>query len=64
MVSVLTKLIGDTNGKALKKIRPIVAKINGLEANVQQLTDTQLREKTDEFRARLAGKETLDALLP
>ena len=64
MVSVLHKLIGDTNEKALKKIRPIVDEINDLEADVQELTDTQLREKTDEFRARLAGKETLDDLLP
>jgi preprotein translocase subunit SecA len=64
MVSMLTKILGDNGEKAVKKIRPISDKINALEASVQKLSDVQLRSKTDEFRERLAGRETIDDLLP
>ena len=64
MVSVLGKLLGDANEKAVKKILPTVAKINDLEADFQKLTDDQLRAKTEEFKARLGQGESLDRLLP
>ena len=64
MVSVLSKFIGDGNDKAVKKFRPIAGKVNGLEESVQKLSDSQLRDKTEEFKTRLSGRETLDDLLP
>ena len=64
MVSVLGKLLGDTNEKAVKKLLPICDKVNELEAGTQKLSDAQLQGKTDEFKGRLDGKESLDDLLP
>ena len=64
MVTVLQKLLGDPNDKALKKLFPLKDDVNELEPEFQRLTDGQLREKTSEFRSRLAGKETLDDLIP
>ena len=64
MVSVLGKLLGDPNEKAVNKILPMVAKVNAFEAGFQKLTDDQLRNKTDEFKGRLAEGESLDSLLP
>ena len=64
MVSMLHKLIGDGNEKALKKLYPLRDKINAREAEVRKLTDLQLREKTEEFKGRLGSKGTLDDLLP
>ena len=64
MVSALLKLVTETNEKAVKRVRPVSHKINTLEPTVQSLSDQQLRAKTDEFRQRLAGRESLDDLLP
>ena len=65
MVSVLSKIfVGDTNEKLLKKVAPFRIKINAQEAGVQKLTDAQLKDKTQEFKRRLSGKETVDDLLP
>ncbi len=64
MVSVLSKLLGDSNEKILKKLRPVWEGVNRHEADAGKLTDAQLREKTGEFKDRLAGRETLDDLLP
>ncbi|MEA3345277.1 MAG: SEC-C metal-binding domain-containing protein [Chloroflexota bacterium] len=60
---LLAKVIGDPNERELERLQPIVEAINGLEPEVQALTDAQLRAKTDEFRRRLANGETLDDLL-
>ncbi len=60
----LAKVIGTQNERELKRIRPIVERINALEEQVRPLTDEALRAKTDEFRARVAQGETLDDLLP
>ena len=64
MVSVLTKLLGDGNEKAIKKILPLTQQINDLEPSTQSLSDADLRIKTEEFRKRLGDGETLDDLLP
>ena len=64
MVTVLQKLLGDPNDKVLKKLNPLTGKVGAREAEYQRLSDGQLRDKTAEFRSRLAGKETLDDLLP
>ena len=64
MVSVLQKVLGDPNQKALKKLSPIVEEINGLEPEFQKMTDEELRAMTVEFRSRLAGEEDLDDIIP
>jgi preprotein translocase subunit SecA len=64
MVKLVTKIFGDANEKTVKKLWPLVAEINKWEADIQSLSDEQLRAKTDEFRARLAEGETLDDILP
>ncbi len=53
MVSVLTKLLGDTNEKAIKKILPQTELVTALEPEIQPLDDAELRTKTEEFRERL-----------
>jgi preprotein translocase subunit SecA len=68
--TILTKVIGTKNERELKAIRPVVHRINELEATILPLSETQLKEKTEEFRRRLKGTgdggggESLDALLP
>jgi len=44
----------DSNEKELKRLQPIVNRINELEAEFKRLSDAELRAKTDEFKARLA----------
>src|SRR5437879_5085590 len=58
------KVVGTQNDRELKRLRPIVAEVNALEPSIQALSDTQLREKTAEFRRRSGNGETLDKLLP
>jgi preprotein translocase subunit SecA len=53
---VLTKIFGSANERLLKKLWPIVAEINGYEAALERLSDEELRQKTVEFRARLAER--------
>jgi preprotein translocase subunit SecA len=53
---VLTKVFGTANERAIKKMLPIVAQINGLEPEVQKLSDEALRGKTAEFRSRIAAR--------
>jgi preprotein translocase subunit SecA len=62
--TLLAKVIGTQNERELKKLRPIVSRINELESSVTGLSDLQIREKTTEFRQRLERGETLDDLLP
>ena len=50
--------------KEVKRVQPLVKKINELEPDMQKLSDKELRGKTDEFKARLEKGETLDDLLP
>ena len=55
---------GDSNEKVIKKLQPIVDRINALEPDFKVLTDDELRAKTDDFKARLKDGATLDELLP
>ncbi len=50
--------------KEVKRIKPLVEKINSLEPEIQKLTDSQLREKTNEFKKQLEEGKTLDDILP
>ena len=60
----LEKVFGSYSDKEIKKIMPIVNKINSLEPEIEALSDEELRAKTDEFKARLADGATLDDILP
>jgi preprotein translocase subunit SecA len=61
---LLTSIFGSRNDRLLKQYRHVVQKVNALEASFEQLSDTELRAKTEEFRQRVGAGETLDALLP
>ncbi len=50
--------------KEVKRVQPIIDKINGLEDEISKLSDEELRAKTDEFRAELKEGKTLDDILP
>lgn len=63
-MGLLEKVFGSYSDKEIKKIMPIVAKINSLEPEIEALNDEQLRAKTDEFKSRLADGATLDDILP
>ncbi len=60
----LTKIFGSRNDRLLKQYRRTVEQINAFEPKLEQLSDEQLRAKTQEFRERLEKGETLDDLLP
>ena len=60
----LAKLFGTSTSKELKRIEPLVQKIEALEEEYKTLTDAQLQAKTPELKARLANGETLDDILP
>ncbi len=64
MLGIAKKIFGTENDRKLKKLRPLVAKINGLEPEFEKLTDDALKLKTQEYRDRLEKGETLDDLLP
>src|SRR4030095_5873180 len=51
---VLTKVFGSSNERFLKTVKPLVAQINDFEPAIKKLTDEQLREKTVEYKARIA----------
>ena len=64
-ITKLTKrLFGDANERELKKIQPIVARVNDLEPQWEKLSDEQLAAKTAEFKQRIENGESLDSLLP
>ena len=61
---ITEKIVGSKNDRDLKRLKPIVERVNGMEASVKGLTDDQLAAKTGEFRQRLSNGETTDQLLP
>src|SRR6516162_7587181 len=76
---LMAKVFGTSNEREMKRLAPVVEQINALEPEMKQLTDEQLRAKTDEFRKRIhdridsiedadekaaALKEILDEILP
>ncbi len=64
MFKLFSGLLGDSNERELKKLEPLVAKVNALEPDFESLTNEQLRAKTVEFKERLSQGKTLDDLLP
>jgi len=61
---IVKKMVGSKNQRDIKRLLPLVQKINEIEVSYQKLTDEQLQAKTPEFRERLKKGETLDDLLP
>ncbi len=63
-MSFLTKVLGDPNERDLKRMRPLVERINGLEDEIQALSDDELKGMTAEFKQELENGSTLDDILP
>ena len=63
-MSILKKIFGTSSTKEVKRLMPIVNKIEGLSEEYKALSDAELQAKTPEFKERLAKGETLDDILP
>ena len=61
---LVKKIVGSRNDRIISRKRKIVKKINALESRFRALSDAELRQMTQEFRARLEQGEKLDALIP
>ena len=64
ITSLITKIVGSSNERTLKKLRKIVKQINEMEPQFEALSDADLKAKTVEFRQRIEQGETLEQLLP
>ncbi len=60
----LSKIFGDSSAKIIKEMQPIVSKIGSFEAEISRLSNDELKNKTVEFRKRMADGENLDDILP
>ena len=63
-MSIFKKIFKSYSEKEVKRVMPIVEKINGLEDEISKLSDHELRQKTDYFKKQLAEGKTLDDILP
>ena len=63
-MSLIQKIFGSYSEKEIKRLRPTIDKINGLEDSISKLSDEQLKEKTTEFKERITKGESLDSILP
>ena len=63
-MSIVDKIIGTHSQRELKRIQGTVDKIESLQPEMKKLSDDELKAKTDEFKKRLEGGETLDDILP
>ena len=63
-MSFLTKILGDSNKKFLKKLEPIVSSVNALEEKMKSLSDENLKSVTAELRNKINGGQSLDEILP
>jgi preprotein translocase subunit SecA len=64
LTKILQKVVGTKNERELKRLKPIVERINALEPSMQKLSDAELQRKTVEFKERLERGESLDSFLP
>jgi len=65
MTSIFKKVFGSKNARVLKRMQKTVSQINDLEAQMQALSDSQIIDKTNDFKARIAaGETTVDNILP
>jgi preprotein translocase subunit SecA len=63
-MSFFSKILGDPNQRVINILKPLVNSINKLEKEIEVLSDTKLKEKTDEFKRRIIKGEKLDDILP
>ena len=64
-MGLIQKLFGTHSENELKRIYPIVDAVEALEPEMQKLSDSELKDKTRDFKSRLAnGEATLDDILP
>ena len=63
-MKIFDKMFGTHSERELKRIMPLVDKVEGLRSTMQALSDEELRAKTKEYKERLKAGETLDDLLP
>ncbi|HPO46166.1 MAG TPA: preprotein translocase subunit SecA, partial [Spirochaetota bacterium] len=61
---ILSIFFGTKHERDIKRLRPLIARINDLEPAIKALSDDQMRAKTTEFRGRLEKGESLDDILP
>ena len=61
--AALAKIFGTKHEREIKKMRPMIAAISDLEPAMQKLSDTELAQKTIEFKQRVANGESLDDIL-
>jgi len=62
--NLVAKVFGTKHDREVKKLQPLVDRINSLESEIKALPDQQLKAKTPEFKGRLERGESLDELLP
>ncbi len=63
-MGLLEAVFGTYSDRELKRLQPIIKKINDLEESIKALSDDELKAKTPEFKERLANGATLDDILP
>ena len=63
-MGLLSKVVGTHSEREVKRVLPIVDKIEKLEPDYEKLSDEQLKDKTREFKNRLSEGESLDDILP
>lgn len=63
-MKIFDKIFGTYSEREIKRIMPIVKKVNALELDMEKLSDEELKAKTEEFKNRLKNGETLDDILP
>ena len=63
ILELIRKLFGTRNERLIKQMMRDVARMNTFEEGLSKLSDAELRAKTDEFKARVAQGETLEALM-
>ena len=64
VAKLFRKIFGSRNDRQIKRYYKVVAEINGLEGNLQELTDQDIQAKTEQFRQQLKDGKTLDDILP
>jgi preprotein translocase subunit SecA len=62
--SLIKKIVGSKNERELKRIQPLVERVNQLEPEISPLSDDQLRGKTSEFKERVGRGEPIEEILP
>src|SRR5699024_11530762 len=64
MANILKKIFGDGNQRQLNRVQKIVNHIEAMEPDMEKLSDSELQQKTEEFKDRYQNGETLDDILP